>query len=122
MAKKSVPRDLPTEKNVSAFDMLQPLVHNLADELRELSKKKQDGILNELKVKMTNRLLSQVKVILANEETHQFLDLLDNESLPTNSDVVLILSQYEGAMEAFKEKYYGWDGIAHRWFTQERPA
>jgi hypothetical protein len=119
--RKLTPSLLPTEQNVTAFDMLHPLVVKLADELRDLSKKKQDGLLNELKVKMVNRLLSQVKEILKSEATSQFLDLLDTETLPSNSDAVLILSQYEGAMSAFKNRYYGWDGASQRWFTQENP-
>jgi hypothetical protein len=62
-----------------------------------------------------------VKDILSSEATSQFLDLLDTETLPSNSDAVLILSQYEGAMTAFKNKYYGYDGGARRWFTAENP-
>ncbi len=34
------------------------------------------------------------------------------------SDVTLIFSQYVAAMQAFKDKYYGWDGSEHVWFTK----
>ncbi len=39
-----------------------------------------------------------------------YLDLLDEDDLPQNSDVALILGQAEAAMEAFKNKYYAWNG------------
>ena len=55
------------------------------------------------------------------EATHAYLDLLDEDDLPQNSDVVLILGQAVAAMEAFKDRYYiyirriGGDG----WATAE---
>jgi len=50
------------------------------------------------------------------------LDLLDTDILPTNSDAILIISQYDAALSAFHEKYHGWDGLSNRWFTQEEPG
>jgi hypothetical protein len=29
-----------------------------------------------------------------------------------------MLSQYVAAMNAFKEKYHGWDGSTHKWFLK----
>jgi hypothetical protein len=45
------------------------------------------------------------------------LDLLDEDDLPQNSDVVLILGQTVAAMGAFKEKYFRYDKyrMEHRW-------
>ncbi|EJU6114734.1 hypothetical protein N4Z96_004523, partial [Salmonella enterica] len=47
-----------------------------------------------------------------------FLDLLDEDDVPQASDVTLILSQYVAAMDAFREKHYGWDGSTHDWFIE----
>ena len=48
--------------------------------------------------------------------------------MPTNSDVVLIISQYETAILEFKNKYYRKDeykstkySIKMRWMTKEYP-
>lgn len=102
--------------------MLEPMVVSALNEMKEFSKKKQDGVLNPLKVKLINRLLIQVREeVLQNEATIEYLDLLDDETLPQNSDAVLILGQYEAAMMQFKAKYYGWDGYQHRWYTRENP-
>jgi hypothetical protein len=122
MKKKGTRKLLPTRAEADTYEMLRPMLDKIAGEVRELSKKKQDGPLNELKVKMINRVLTQIKDLLKNESSVQFLDLLDTEILPTNSDAILIISQYDAALSAFHEKYYGWDGDSHRWFTQEEPG
>ncbi|MCH7927477.1 MAG: hypothetical protein IID03_05755 [Candidatus Dadabacteria bacterium] len=47
--------------------------------------------------------------------------MLDDETLPTNSDAVLILAQYQAAMGHFKAKFYRYDSLLYeqRWFTEE---
>jgi len=122
MRKRKTTRLLPTQADIENFEMFRPMLDKIANEVRELSKKKQDGALNELKVKMINRVLTQIKDLLKNESSVQFLDLLDTDILPTNSDAILIISQYDAALSAFHEKYYGYDGESHRWFTQEEPG
>jgi len=68
---------------------------------------------------MTNRVLAKVKSILHDDPTVEFLDLLDEEIFPTNSDAVLIISQYRAAMSQFKEKYYLWTGTEYKWETED---
>jgi hypothetical protein len=54
------------------------------------------------------------------EPTRSYLDLLDEDALPQNGDVALVLSQVVAAMKAFHSKYYAWDGQRHihRWFVE----
>jgi hypothetical protein len=99
-------KSLPSKAEIAHFEMLFPMLVAVLNELRELSKKKQDGVLNKLKAKTVNKFLERIKLILANEPTIEFLELLDEETLPTNSDAVLIIVQFESAMEQFKRKYY----------------
>lgn len=118
MAKQTIiSTSRPTKSNAEQFDMLFPILESVFNEIKELSKKKQDGVLNEIKVKMTNRILSKVKLILKDDPTLEFLDLLDEESLPTNSDAVLIISQFKAAMEQYKAKYFSW--LSDTWDTQD---
>jgi hypothetical protein len=120
MAKmKNVTGKKPTKIQADEFDMLFPILDSVFNEIKELSKKKQDGALNELKVKMTNRVLNKVKFILKDDPTVEFLDLLDEEVLPTNSDAVLIISQFKAAMQQFKDKYYSWSGMENAWTTED---
>lgn len=101
---------LPTSADVSAFQMLYPMINSDLAEIRELSKKKQDEPLNKFKVKTINKKLEQVKEILKNEPTHDFLELLDEDTFPSNSDAVLMISQFIKAMDQYKIKYYNNDG------------
>jgi hypothetical protein len=97
---------LPTPEKVEKFEMLYPMVNSDLSEIRELSKKKQDEPLNKFKVRTINKKLEQVKTILVDEPTLEFLELLDEETLPSNSDAVLLISQFVKALEQFKSKYH----------------
>ncbi len=112
-----------TEEEAREHELLYPLLRAVLHELRELSRKKQDEPLNKLKIAMANKLLSRVKTLLADEPTSAFLELLDEATLPTNSDAVIILAQYVSAMDQFKNKYQGRDygGGPERWLTKENP-
>jgi len=112
----------PTDIQTDKYELLHPFLTCILFEVKELSKKKQDEPLNKLKVRMINKILSQIKVdVLRDDPSHEFLDLLDDESLPTNSDAVLIIAQYDGAMKQFHAKHFRWDGTDHRWVTKEHP-
>ena len=113
----------PTDAQASQFDMVQPLLAAAQKEMVELSKKKQDGVVNELKIRHINRLLDAVEEALEGDPSTQFLEHLDDEELPQNSDAVLVLSQWLAAMAQFKDRNCGRDTPYHdrRWFTVERP-
>lgn len=120
MSKNKFPtKAKPTKENTELFDMLSPILDSVYTEIKELSKKKQDGALNEIKVKMTNRILSKVQTILKDDPTIEFLDLLDEVSLPTNSDAVLIIAQFQAAMKQYRDKHFGWTGLEHAWTTSD---
>ena len=120
MAKKIIlTSGRPTKANAELFDMVFPILQSVFNEIKELSKKKQDGVLNEVKVKMTNRVLMKVKTILNDDPTIEFLDLLDEVKLPTNSDAVIIIAQFKAAMLQYKEKHFRWNGSKQAWTTSD---
>jgi hypothetical protein len=100
----------PTKEEANLFSILFPMINSDPDEIRELSKKKQDEPLNKFKIKILNNKLEKAKSILKNEQTVEFLDLLDEENLPTNSDAVLQISQFINSMSNFRQKYYSSSG------------
>lgn len=114
---------LPTEKNLEDYKLLKDMLYSQNREFSLLSSKKADTPLNPMKIKMVNRVLAPLKEIFKNEEAHNFLDTLNEDEIPTNSDVVLIFSQYETAVEEFKSRYYVKDKYLRysRWMTQECP-
>lgn len=106
MAKSSKTSNAPTNTEVEQFEMLYPMLLADLTEIRSLSSKKQDGMLNKLKVNAINKKLTLIKNILKNEPTTEFLEILDDETLPTNSDAVYLMVQFKSAMDQYKSKYY----------------
>ena len=109
---------LPTNLEITKFEMLDELTSSIYIEMKEFSKKKPDDALNPFKVKNVNRVLIQIKDFLINQPTASFLDLLDDETLPSNSDAILIIGQFKAAMDNFRKKY---QNNFRRWKTIEDP-
>jgi len=116
MAKKN--EKLPTDAFVEKFEMLSDLLHSVYSEMKEFSKKKPDDVLNKFKVDNINRVLEKVKDLLKDEPTIGFLDLLDEETLPTNSDAILIIGQYTASIKTYRNKCTTQWG---NWKTKENP-
>jgi len=95
-----------TEQQVHAYEIVKPLLTSAYNEIKELSKKKQDENLNVKKVKIINRLLVRSMEFLKEEPTSEFLELLDEDDLPTNSDAFLILSQFLEVLDQFHSTHY----------------
>jgi len=108
-------------KKAIAWETLDPLLRAMHQEFRDLGKKKPDGGISPQKIKMVNRLLERCREVLASELAIEFLDLLDQDDVPQNSDVVLVLSQYVAAMAHFRQIYYGYSGYSgeEEWVTDE---
>ena len=66
-------------------------------------------------------LSSSSRSALAVSPSLPFLELLDESTLPQNSDAVLILGQWLAAMAQFKSQHYEYDNSYgdRRWFTAE---
>lgn len=111
-------KNLPSDNQVIKFEMLNELADSIYLEMKEFSKKKPDDALNPFKVKNVNRVLTQLKDFLQDEPTAIFLDLLDDETLPTNSDAILIIGQFKASMDNYRKKYTTQYG---RWTTIEFP-
>jgi hypothetical protein len=105
----------PTAEQAQVIEMLMPILGSVTNEVREFSKKKQDGVLSELKVTQINRLLVDVKEALGDDPSTRYLDLLDEEMLPQNSDAVLVLSQWMAALKQFRDKHLGWSSGDRVW-------
>jgi len=114
----------PTSDQAASYDRFLPLLKAQHSEFTKLSGKKQDGHVNELKIRNVNRLLQAIEQLVVDSPSRPYLELLDEATLPENSDVVIILSQWLAVLEQYKEDYYGFDPELHdyRWFTQEDPG
>ena len=107
-----------TRAKADQYEVVKPLLAAMYDEFRELSKKKPEAVVSKRKIKLANRLLESCRDVLQDEEAFKFLDLIDEDDVPQQSDVVLMLSQYVAAMASFHGKYHGWNGREHDWFLK----
>jgi hypothetical protein len=93
---------------LSRFELHYDMLMALLTEMREFAKRKQDGPVTPMKIEMISRRLDELREILKDEEIFPFLENLDGDRVPCNSDVVLILAQYEVAMESHARGRYAW--------------
>ncbi len=106
-----------TLEKAQAYDSFFEVFSHLYKELKALGSKKPAETLSESKVKIINRLLEDIRKNMEDEPEYKYLDMLDNELLPQYSDAIFTLSQYEGALKGFKERYFGYDSgaLKHQW-------
>lgn len=112
-----------TEDKVDAFESFIEIFTKLFAELKDLGKKKPEAVLSTSKVKIINRILVDIKECLENEPDAKYLDLLDDDTLPQYGDAILIMAQFEGALEAFKERHYGYQSSigSSAWYLRDEP-
>ncbi len=96
-----------TAKMVHLYDETAPQLFALQTELRELAKKKPEGTLSKAKVALLNKVLADIKEPFQKESGGKYLELLDDETLPQYSDVVLIIAQYATVLTGFRERHTG---------------
>lgn len=89
--------------DVSLFEKVQAQFQGLFDEIGALSKKKPDDAINKFKLGFINTILAEANKLLTVEyKPFPDFEQFEDESLPTNSDVVLVLSQYLNCLEKLR--------------------
>lgn len=68
-----------------------------------LSAKKPNETVNEFKLKLINKLLAQINELIDNFKPEDDFDSFDLETLPTNSDVLMVLNLYLNGMDRFRD-------------------
>ena len=80
------------KEDVWEFEKLEQQLHSFLDEMSALSSKKPDGPVNKFKLKFLNATLGSINKIIADYRPFPDFEQFDVDSLPSNSDVVVILS------------------------------
>lgn len=117
-------QNITNDEDVAIYRASNKIFEGLLQEIRELSKKKPDATMSEGKVKIINRVLVDLKSFLEKEPEGKYLDLLSDEALPQVSDAVLIMVQYETALNGFLMRYrrvvpFKRHDNTHRWVTPD---
>ena len=105
-------------KDVELFEKVQSQIDELCKEVGVLSKKHSDGPINKFKLKFINEKLKEANTLLQGFHKPFFdFEVFDDAELPTNSDVVLILSQYLDCLEGFRSANITAESIFWYWKT-----
>jgi hypothetical protein len=110
--------EITTSERADLHDTTMPLLNSMYGEFKDLAKKNPDSVVSKSKIGVVNRLLEKVRIVLEEDESLHFLDLLDQDDVPQVSDVTLMLSQYVSAMDSFKRRFHGWNGVVHLWYVE----
>jgi hypothetical protein len=89
-----------TREDVERFEKVNGQLEGVYEEITSLSKKSPNDGVNKFKLQLINRILDEANAIL--DHKHKpFNDFssFDEDTLPSNSDVVFILAQYLSGME-----------------------
>ena len=114
---------MKSEAEIGEFSKLQMQVSNILKQFTELSKKKADGAVNKFKLKLVNELLTTANRIMP-KERRPFPDFetFDEDELPSNSDVVVILSQYLSCIGKFEHENQYRDGSYRYWIIRGKKS
>jgi hypothetical protein len=112
-----------TEKEIDTFEKVQAQLKGMYDEISILSKKSQNDGLSLFKLKFINKILiDSNNVLLEDYKPFDDFEIFDENAIPTNSDVVMILTQYLNCFEKLrsdnitsKEDYNG-NKYETKWF------
>lgn len=102
--------DMYDNIDTNEYNLLAEMLKATYLEMKDMSKKAPNDNLKPFKVTSLNRILNRSKDFFAEEPASDFLALLDIDELPSNSDTVLIMSQYVAAFTEFYKKYGGFGG------------
>ena len=93
------------------WDRVKSQLKDLETEMASLSKKKPDGPINKFKLSLINEKLVQANQILSKDE-RPFADfeIFTEDAIPTNSDVVIVITQYLNRLESWRTDHVQSDG------------
>lgn len=91
------------KNDVDIFEKLSGQILSIYEEISLLSKKNPNDAVNKFKLKFVNKLISESNTFLT-EKYIPFSDFsnFDEDDVPQNSDVVLVLSQYLQCFEKLR--------------------
>jgi hypothetical protein len=106
-----------TQDRVSLYQKVVGQLTISYKEIGELSKKKPNDAINTFKLAFINQTLNDANTLLGEEyrpfPTFHIFDI--NSTLPTTSDVVLVISHYRHAMAKFYDDHTSTDVFNTNW-------
>jgi hypothetical protein len=102
-----------TENEITDFEKIQAQLESLHVEISALTKKSSNDALNKFKLGFANQIINEANTILG-EKNKPFKDFykFDDNDLPSNSDVAMMLGQYLNCMEKFRADNIKFNGFS----------
>ena len=110
---------MKTINDIDTFIKLVKQIKNLIAEFSVLSKRKPDDAVNKFKIKLINPVLEVANYFVNDKKYKPFADfeLFNEDELPTNSDVLVILSQYSACLEKYHEDAIRYHDYKYYWLV-----
>ncbi len=106
-----------TKEDVERFEKINGQLEGVYEEITSLSKKSPNDSVNKFKLRFINGLLTEANSIL--DDKHKpFNDFssFDEDTLPSNSDIVFILAQYLSGMENKRTENIKQQALSPHWY------
>ena len=105
-----------TREKVDQLEKLMGQLEAMHLEISALAKKSHSDAINDFKLRIVNAALQQCNALLG-KEYYPVSDFtqLETDSVPSNSDVTFVLSQYLQAVEKFRGDNISKDAIGPEW-------
>jgi len=101
---------------IDEFLKLLLQIDKLLNDFFDLSKKKPNDAVNKFKLKIVNNLLRIANKILTQKYIpFDDFELFDEDDLPTNSDVVVIIAQYVACLKKFGRDSTEYEDYTYYW-------
>jgi hypothetical protein len=114
MSKKMLPELRATD--VDRFLKLQAQMQELLARITAISSKAPDQVINKFKLAVINEQLNIANDILVGQaRPFASFELFDEAALPSNSDVVVVLSQYLTCLENWRSEHIVWNSGDYSW-------
>jgi hypothetical protein len=104
------------KKEIDEFELLQGQLQSFSDDLNTLAKKSPHDELNKFKLGLVNSVLQKANTFLGNTRK-PFADFeqFEDASIPSNSDVLVMVSQYLSAFEKLRTENITWTSTGWFW-------
>jgi hypothetical protein len=113
---KSKPKSKSKPIKKETVDKLIAQVEAFYDEITVLSKSKPDNPLNAFKLKFINDKLTEANGVLVGDyQPLKGFSVFDDADLPSNSDVVMVLSQYLARLRDWQSAHRVTPGSGIQW-------
>lgn len=110
---------MKSQNEIDEFMKLLIQIEKALQDFSDLSKKKPNDGVNKFKLKLVNTLLMKANSII-DQQNKPFEDFekFDEDDVPSNSDAVLILTQYVACLRKFGRDQTQYHDYKHFWIIK----